>query len=155
VLTGRTIADIATNALALTTMVVTGLLVGFDFDASAPEILGGVLLLFLIGYAFSWIFAWVGLNSSSPETANAFGFMTIFPLTFLSSAFAPPDSMPDALEFFAEDVNPFTTMVDAVRSLFLGTPAGNDIWGAVLWCVGLIALFSLLAARSYRNAIRG
>ena len=95
-------------------MIVAGLLVGFDFNASALEILGGILLLFLIGYAFSWIFAWVGLNSASPETANAFGFMAIFPLTFLSSAFAPPESMPDALEFFATDINPFTTMVDAV-----------------------------------------
>jgi ABC-2 type transport system permease protein/oleandomycin transport system permease protein len=154
VLTGRTVADIATNALALAVMITTGLLVGFDFNASPFEIAGGILLLFLIGYAFSWIFAWVGLNSSSPETANAFGFMTIFPLTFLSSAFVPVDSMPEALQFFAEEINPFTTMVDAVRALFLGTPAGNDVWGAVAWCVGLIAVFALLSARSYRNAIR-
>jgi ABC transporter DrrB family efflux protein len=155
VLTGRTIADIATNLLSLTVMIVVGLLVGFSFGTSVFEVIGGILLLILIGYAFSWIFAWVGLNSGSPETANALGFMLIFPLTFLSSAFVPPQTMPEALQFFAEDINPFSTMVDAMRALFLGTPAGNDIWGAVAWCVGLIAVFSFLSARSYRNAIRG
>jgi ABC transporter DrrB family efflux protein len=153
VLTGRTIADIATNTLSLVTMIVVGLIVGFSFSSSVLEVIAGIALILLIGYTFSWIFAWVGLNSGSPETANALGFMLIFPLTFLSSAFVPPESMPKSLEFFAEDINPFTTMVDAMRALFIGTPAGNDIWGSVLWCVGLIALFSFLSARSYRNAI--
>jgi len=154
VLTGRTIADIATNSLSLAIMIGVGLLIGFDFDTSVPKVIGGILLLLLIGYAFSWIFAWVGLTSGSPETANAFGFMAIFPLTFLSSAFVPPDTMPGALEYFATEINPFTTMVDAVRHLFLGTPAGNDVWGSVLWAIGLIAFFSFLSARTYRNAVR-
>ena len=106
VLTGRTIADIATNLLSLVVMIAVGLIVGFTFTTSAPEVAGGILLLLLIGYTFSWIFAWVGLNSGSPETANALGFMLIFPLTFLSSAFVPPESMPDALEFFADRHQP-------------------------------------------------
>jgi ABC transporter DrrB family efflux protein len=155
VLTGRTIADIATNCLQLAIMIGVGLLIGFDFDAPVLKIIGGILLLLLIGYAFSWMFAWVGLTSGSPESANAFGFMAIFPLTFLSSAFVPADTMPAPLEYFAENINPFSTMVDATRALFLGTPAGNDIWASVLWCLGLIAVFSFLSARSYRNAIRG
>ena len=73
----------------------------------------------MIGYAFSWVFAYIGLISSSPEAANAFGFMFIFPLTFISSAFVPPESMPAVLETFAE-VNPFTTFVDALRALWQG-----------------------------------
>ena len=75
----------------------------------------GLVLLLLLGYAFSWIFALVGLYSSSPETANSIGFTLIFPLTFASSVFVPVESMPDGLRQFAE-ANPFTTVRDAVRS---------------------------------------
>ena len=88
---------------------------------------------------------------SSPESANAFGFIAIFPLTFASSAFVPPETMPDWLQTFAADINPFSTMVDAARALFVGGPAGSDIWGAVAWCLGLIVLFG--ACGDYRKAV--
>lgn len=153
VLTGRTTSDIAMNALALTVMIVVGYIVGFSFTTSAAEVIGGIALCLLIGYAFSWVFACVGLLASTPEAANAFGFIAIFPLTFASSAFVPPETMPDWLQTFAADVNPFSVMVDAVRSLFVGAPAGNDIWGSIAWCVGLIAVFGTLAVRRYRSAV--
>ncbi len=89
--------------------------------------LGGVALLLLLGYAFSWVFAFIGLASSSPEASNAYGFIVILPLTFASSVFVPVDSMPGWLQAFAA-VNPVTTMADATRTLFIGTPAGNDVW---------------------------
>jgi ABC transporter DrrB family efflux protein len=152
VVAGRTVADIATNLLSLVVMIVVGLLVGFSFGTSWYEVLAGVGLMLLFGYAFSWVFAYVGLSSSSPEASQSFGFMTIFPLTFASSAFVPVDSMPDWLQAFAE-VNPFTTVVDAMRALWLGTPAGNDIWGAVAWSVGLIVVFAWLSVRRYRRAV--
>jgi len=152
VLGGRTLADVATNAIAIAVTVVAGVLVGFSFDASVPEIVAGLGLLILFGYAFSWIFAFVALVTGSAEGANALGFMIIFPLSFCSSAFAPPDSMPAAIEAFAE-VNPFTMVVDAMRALWLGAPAGDAVWGAVAWSVGLIAVFSWLAVRLYRRAV--
>jgi ABC-2 type transport system permease protein/oleandomycin transport system permease protein len=152
VLTGRTLADVASNVLQLAVMIGVGLAVGFAFATSIPEILSGIALVLLIGYAFSWVFAFIGLSASSPEAANAYGFTIIFPLTFISSAFVPVDSMPSWLQKFAE-VNPITTMVDATRALFIGTPAGNDIWGAVLWALGIIAVFSALAVWRYRRAI--
>jgi ABC transporter DrrB family efflux protein len=153
VLTGRTLSDIAMNALALVVMVVVGYAVGFSFSTSPPEVIGGIALCLLIGYAFSWVFACVGLLASTPEAANAFGFIAIFPLTFASSAFVPPETMPDWLQYFATDINPFSTMVDAVRALFVGGPAGNDIWGTIVWCVALIAVFGTLAVRRYRTAV--
>jgi ABC-2 type transport system permease protein/oleandomycin transport system permease protein len=112
----------------------------------------GVALMVAFGHAFSWVFAYVGLISSSPEAANAFGFTAIFPLTFISSAFAPPDSMPAAIEWFAE-ANPFSTVVDALRALWLGTPAGHDVWAAFAWSVGITVVFGVLAARRYRRAV--
>jgi ABC transporter DrrB family efflux protein len=152
VLTGRTLADIATNVVQLVVMLAVGMAVGFDFKTSIPEILAGVGLLLLIGYAFSWVFALIGLIASSPEAANAFGFTILFPVTFVSSAFVPVESMPSWLQPVAEH-NPFTTMVDATRALFVGTPAGNDIWLAIVWSVGIIAAFGSLAVLRYRRSV--
>ncbi len=151
VLAGRTIADIATNLLSVIVLLVTGLIIGFQFDASVGEIALGFAILLLFGYAFSWVFAWLGLIVSSPEAANGIGFTLIFPITFISSAFVPVDSMPDALQWFAE-INPVTIIVDAMRHLWLDTPAGNNVWGAVVWALALIAIFAPIAVSKYRKA---
>ena len=132
-------------------LLAVGFIAGFNFqDTSVAEVLLGIVLLLLFGYAFSWIFALVGLFSSSPETANSIGFTAIFPLTFASSAFVPAESMPDGLQQFA-NANPFTTVVDAVRHLWLGTPANSDVWVAFLWCAVLLVVFVPLAIRRYRQ----
>ena len=150
VLAGRTLADIVTNALSLAILLVTGLIIGFSFDATVIEIVGGIGVLLLFGYAFSWVFAWLGMMVSSPEAANSLGFIAVFPLTFISSAFVPVKSMPAALEWFAE-INPFTIVVDAMRTLWLDAPGGS-VWGAVAWSLAIIALFAPLAVARYRTA---
>jgi ABC transporter DrrB family efflux protein len=151
VLAGRTFSDVLLNCLSLVVLFSVGFIAGFSFtDASAGEIALGIVILLLLGYAFSWIFALIGLYSSSPETANAIGFTLIFPLTFASSMFVPADSMPDGLRQVAE-ANPFTTITDALRSLWLGTPAHTDVWMAFVWIFGLIAVFAPLAVMRYRS----
>jgi ABC transporter DrrB family efflux protein len=153
VLAGRTVSDVATNSISIAVMLIVGVIVGFSFDAPLTHIVAGLLLLLLFGYAFSWVFAFVGLTSSSPEAAQSLGFIVIFPLTFVSSAFVPVESMPGALQAFAE-VNPFTIVVDAMRYLFLGTPAaGNNVWGAVAWSLGITAFFATLSVRKYKRAV--
>jgi ABC transporter DrrB family efflux protein len=152
VLTGRTFADISTNTIQLVVMLTVGLAVGFRFQTEAPTILGGIALLLLIGYAFSWVFAFIGLTASSPEAANAYGFIILFPLTFVSSAFVPVASMPSWLQPVAEH-NPFTTMVNAIRHLFIDAPAGNDVWLAVLWSVAIAVVFAILAILRYRRVV--
>jgi ABC-2 type transport system permease protein/oleandomycin transport system permease protein len=152
VLAGRTLADVATNMLSLVVMIVVGLLVVFSFSSPWYEVLLGVVLMLLFGYAFSWIFAFLGLTSSSPEAAQSMGFIAIFPLTFASSAFVPVDSMPDWLQAFA-NANPFTTMVDALRALWVEGPAGSDVWAAFAWSLGLIAVFAPLSVSRYRRAV--
>jgi ABC-type multidrug transport system permease subunit len=151
VLMGRTISDVALNCLSLVVLFAVGFACGFGFiDANAGEILAGLVLCLLLGYAFSWIFALIGLFSSSPETANAIGFTAIFPLTFASSIFVPVETMPDGLRQVAE-ANPFTTVSDAVRSYWLGTPAHTDRWVAFIWVAVLIAIFAPLAVARYRT----
>jgi ABC-2 type transport system permease protein/oleandomycin transport system permease protein len=154
VLTGRTIADFATNIVQLGIMIGVGIAVGFRFGGNVAEILAGIALLLLFGYAFSWFFAFLGLTASSPEASNAYGFIIILPLTFASSAFVPVATMPSWLQSFAE-VNPITFMVDATRALFLGLPAGNDVWFALAWTAGIIAVFGALSVWSYRRATAG
>lgn len=152
VLAGRTLADILTNSISIAVMLIVGIIAGFSFNAPLGEILLGIVLLLLFGYAFSWVFAFIGLTSSSPESSQALGFIIIFPLTFVSSAFVPVESMPAALQTFAE-VNPFTIVVDAMRSLFLGIPAGNNVWGAFAWAIGIAAVFAFLSVSRYKRAV--
>jgi ABC transporter DrrB family efflux protein len=151
VLAGRTSSDVLLNCLSLVVLLAVGFIAGFNFiDSDAGQVALGIVLLLLLGYAFSWIFALIGLIASSPETANSFGFMLIFPLTFASSAFVPAESMPDGLQQFAE-ANPFTTWVDAVRSLWIGTPPNSDIWMSFVWIAVLLAVFAPLAVARYRK----
>jgi ABC transporter DrrB family efflux protein len=152
VVAGRILADVGTNVIQLVIMFTVGIAAGFRFHTSLGEIVGGIALLLLIGYAFSWVFAFIGVTASSPEASNAYGFTILFPLTFVSSAFVPPETMPSWLEPIAEN-NPFTTMVDAARALFVDTPAGNDVWGAVGWSLAIIAVFSVLSVWRYRRAV--
>jgi ABC-type multidrug transport system permease subunit len=133
-------------------MLLVGFAVGFWFKTGPLEIVAGIGLLLLIGYAFSWVFAFIGLAASSPEASNAYGFTILIPITFISSAFVPVRSMPGWLEPIAEN-NPFTTMVDATRALFLDTPAGSDIWLSVTWSIGIALAFGTLAVWRYRRAV--
>ena len=150
VLAGRTLSDVATNALSIAILIVTGVIIGFSFHASVLHALAGVGLLLLFGYAWSWFFAFIGLLVSSPESANSVGFIAVFPLTFISSAFVPVKSMPTVLKDFA-NVNPFTITVDAMRHLWLGAPAHNSVWGAFVWAFVIMAVFAPLAVARYRR----
>jgi ABC transporter DrrB family efflux protein len=152
VVTGRTLADISTNVIQLVVMLAVGIAVGFRFDAGVPDVIAGIALCLLIGYAFSWVFAFIGLTASSPEAANAYGFTILFPLTFVSSAFVPVESMPGWLEPVAEH-NPFTTMVDATRELFVGIPSDGDVWLSVVWSLAIALVFGALAVWRFRRVV--
>ncbi len=153
VLAGRTLADVVTNTLSIAVLLVTGVIIGFSFHTTVLNAIAGVGLLLLFGYAFSWVFALLGLLVSTPEAANSVGFIVVFPLTFISSAFVPISTMPSVLQAFAK-VNPFTITVDAMRWLWIGAPpARNNVWEAVLWALVILAVFSPLAVARYRTAV--
>jgi ABC-2 type transport system permease protein/oleandomycin transport system permease protein len=153
VLAGRTLSDVVTNALSMIVLIITGLIIGFSFNTSFVDAIAGFLLLLVFGYAFSWVFALVGLMVSSPESANSIGFIAVFPLTFVSSAFVPISTFPAALRVFAR-VNPFTIMVNAMRHLWEGHAVavpGHYVWQGLIWIAVIFALFAPLAVARYRS----
>ena len=151
VLAGRALADVVTNLLSIGILLITGLIIGFRFDANIGEILAGLGILLLFGFASSWVFAVIGLSVSTPEAANGVGFTLIFPITFISSAFVPVESMPSGLEEVAQ-ANPVTVLCDAMRGLWLDAPVGNEIWLSIVWCFVIAAIFAPIAVAKYRKA---
>lgn len=159
VLIARTIADLTINTVSLSAMVITGLIVGWRPEAGIGGFIGGMALLLAFSWAFSWVLIWVGMKIKSVEAFNSAMFMVTFPLTFLSNAFVPSDSMPTVLRVFAE-WNPVSALVHATRTLFGNNGAMPEptVWpmqhSLVMSLVGIVmfvVIFAPLAARSFRR----
>ena len=150
VLAGRTLSDTARNAAAVLVMVLVGYAVGYRFEGTFAGALVAFALILVVGFAFSWIAAAIGLSVRNPQAAEMAAFTWSFPLVFASSIFVPTDTMPGWLEAFAE-ANPISLAANAVRELSTGVDPGNDLWLTVLWCVGIVALFRPLAVWRFRR----
>ncbi|MGW0752670.1 ABC transporter permease [Streptomyces sp. NPDC002587] len=161
VLTGRTLADLVQTSLTLVVLAIVAVLVGWRTHTNIGEVLAGFGLLLLLGYAFSWIGALIGLSVRTPEAATSGGLIWLFPLTFISNAFVPSENMPPFLQTIAE-WNPFSATVQACRVLFGNLPEGypvpdawpmqNPVLASVLWSLLIITVFRTLAVRKYRSA---
>jgi ABC-2 type transport system permease protein len=147
---GHISADLVRNIISGIIILLMGLLVGFRPDATGIEWLQVIGLALLFTLAISWLSAILGLFVKSLEAAQWIGFVLIFPLTFISSAFVPTDTMPSALQAFAEN-QPITHVINAVRSWLVGTPMGDSAWLAAVWCIGIIVVSAPLAVRLFRK----
>ncbi len=160
VLVGRTVADLALNALSIVVMGVTGFIVGWRIRSSLGEALAGFALLLLFAYAMSWLMATVGLLVRAPEVVQQASFIVIFPLTFIANTFVPTDNFPTVLKWIA-DWNPVSAVVQAARELFGNTAPGlaaGDTWSlqnpvlyTLIWSALLLAVFVPLSVRTYRR----
>lgn len=159
VLTGRTLADLVQTALTVVVLAIVGLLVGWRVHHGIPKALGAFALLLLLGYAFSWIGALIGLSVRTPEAATSGGLIWLFPVTFVSNAFVATSGMTPWLRHVAE-WNPFSATVQACRDLF-GNPGvvPSDAWpmqhpviASLIWSLVIIVVFRTLAVRKYRSA---
>jgi ABC-2 type transport system permease protein/oleandomycin transport system permease protein len=154
VLAGRTVADAVRNLFVLLLMTGVGYAIGFRFHAGAAAAAAAIGLAVLIGVAFSWINALVGLLVHDAETAGLAGLMPVIVLVFTSSTFVPVATMPGWLQAFAK-VNPITVTVDALRALVLGGPTAEHVWQALAWIIGLLAVTVPTAVLRYRRATAG
>jgi ABC transporter DrrB family efflux protein len=143
VLTGRTLTDLLRAMLAIAIMWIVGMLVGFRPGGGVAGGLAAVAIMLLFGFALSWVGVAMGALVRAPEALQGIIFAVVFPLTFVSSAFVPTDTMPDWLAWFA-DRQPMTLVTDAVRSLTLDGAGGPAAIPSVLWSVGtLVVAFPL------------
>jgi ABC-type multidrug transport system permease subunit len=149
VLAGRTFSDAFTNSLSVAILLVTGVIIGFSFNSDVFHVIAGILLLLLFGYAFSWVFAFVGLIASTPESANSVAFIAIFPLTLISSAFVPVASMPEPSGPCSGQPVHDHGQRDA---LAVARPARRQLRvGAVACAIGITVVFAPLAVSRYRK----
>lgn len=144
VLAGRTVADAGRNAFVLALMIGVAHLIGFRFHAGVAAATAMVGLALLVGVAFTWVNALIGLVVRNAEAAGLAGLLAVIPLVFTSSTFVPVATMPGWLQAFAA-VNPVTVTVDALRALTLGGPTAGDVWQA-LALLGAVLVVSVPAA---------
>lgn len=152
VMVGHTVTDGVRNFISAVVMVLVGLLVGFRPEANVGEWVLAAGLLFLFTLAISWFGAIFGLIVKTVEGAQWIGFVFIFPITMISSAFVPTETMPSALAAFARN-QPVTHVIEAMRSLLIGTPMNNHGWLAVIWMTGILLLCFMVANFMFRRKV--
>jgi ABC-2 type transport system permease protein len=146
---GHVLTSLVSNAISVVVIILVALVMGFR--SAAPIVswlaVAGILALFTL--ALTWMAVIAGLSAKSVDGAGAFSYPLIF-LPFISSAFVPTESMPPVVRTFADN-QPVTSIVEAIRSLLATEPVGNDIWVALVWCVGISIVAYYFAMRVYKR----
>ncbi len=152
VLWAHVLTSVVANLISLVVVILVALLLGFRTGAGVPEWLAvaGILILFTL--ALTWVAVVPGLTAKTVDGASAFAYPIIF-LPFVSSAFVPTATMPGPVRAFAEN-QPATAIVDTVRDLFAGRPAGDGIWPALGWCAVIMVVAYVFATVTYRRRIQ-
>jgi ABC-2 type transport system permease protein len=149
-LVGPLLADAARYSLASGVVLALGLVLGFRPGAGPGGVVAAVALLLVFSFSLSWIWTLLGLLMRSEQALMGLSMMILFPLTFVSNVFVPPETLPGWLEAFV-DVNPITVLVTATRGLMHGTAAGAEIVTVLAVSAGLVAVFGPLTMRRYRR----
>jgi ABC transporter DrrB family efflux protein len=150
ILAARTLADLLRLAYTIALLIVLGLLVGFRFGGTPPEVAAGLAIALLFGYACSWMFTLLGLVVKDAESATMAGFLVTFPVVFASSIFTAPATFPHWLETFAQ-AQPVTRVTDALRGLTAGTASLHTVESAVAWSLGILVVSAALATWRFRR----
>ena len=148
----------AGSLLTIIILLGTGLIVGWRTHAGFLHVAEGLALLLVFATAVIWIGLWLGILVRSPDAVMGIGFVIVFPITFISNAFVPIESMPDVLQWMSS-VNPVSVVVAAVRTLFGNpvSPVTKHVWpidhpvaAAWLYTGALIVVGYAVAQRRYR-----
>jgi ABC-2 type transport system permease protein len=150
-LLGALLGDMVRYLVAATVIIVLGLILGYRPDGGVPGVLASVGLVVLFSFGVSWIFTSLGLVMRSPNATMNAGFMSIFPLTFLSNVYVDPDTLPSGLEAFV-NANPISHLVSACRGLMDGTVEAENLIVVLGTTALLTAIFLPLTTYLYRRA---
>jgi ABC-type polysaccharide/polyol phosphate export permease len=158
-LIGHLTAEFCATLLAVTIMVLTGLIVGWGISSSALEAAASFGLLFLIAISMIWLGTLIGVLARSPDGVQGVAFVTVFPLTFVANTFVPVGGLPDGLRQVAE-YNPISAWAAAVRTLFgnptaipdgAAWPLEHPVIASIAWCLAILAIVVPLTVRAYRK----
>ncbi|MCL2501089.1 MAG: ABC transporter permease [Defluviitaleaceae bacterium] len=149
VLTGHAAASIVRNTITTAVIIGTAFIVGFRPQGGFTDwlIAAGILTLFNI--AISWMAILFGLLSKTPDGAIGFMF-PFFILPFISSGFAPIETMPRWLRWFAE-YQPMSPVIDATRNAMMDFPRDNSLWWALVWCIGITVFAFTCAVQVFKR----
>jgi ABC transporter DrrB family efflux protein len=157
---GRVVADVLYNAIILVVLMISGLAVGWRVNGTFGQFVAAVLLLGAFTFAMTWVGVFIGMKAPTVETVQQVGFITIFPLSFISNVFVPLQTLPDWLQPIAE-WNPFSAITQSVRQLFGNPVASTGSWPSenpyllsAIWIVVIIGVFAPLGVRTYNRANR-
>jgi ABC-2 type transport system permease protein len=151
-LAGPMMADLTRYALAASLSLTVGIIMGYRPGGGVFGAIAGVLLAMVTGWSLAWIFMYIGTIARSSQSVTSLSVMVLLPLTFVSNAFVPADSLPDWLKTLV-NLNPVTHVVTALRDLLNNGAVTPAVGLAVLGCVVVVAIFVPLTVRSYARKI--
>ncbi|MEY8748456.1 ABC transporter permease [Bacillales bacterium AN1005] len=151
VLWAHVLTSLVSNALTVVLVILVALLMGFRTSAHIVEWLAVAGILGLFTLALTWLAIIPGLTAVSMEGATAYSYPLVF-LPFISSAFVPTETMPTIVRVFAEN-QPVTSIVNSIRALLYEGSVGNDIWIALVWCVGIMILAYVFASKEFKRKL--
>ncbi|MBP3961690.1 ABC transporter permease [Paenibacillus lignilyticus] len=152
ILGGHVIASLVFNVISLIAIFLAAFLMGFRPQADALGWVLAILILLLSILAFTWIAVTFGLLAKTFEGAGVFAYILML-LLFVSSAFAPTDSMPRAVRVFAE-YQPMTPLIESIRSLLLGGTADQTTLSALIWSSAILVVFCYSAMKVYKRRMK-
>jgi len=148
ILVGYALAAAARWAVTATVLTVAALIAGMTVLGGPFDVFGLYLLALLINVAGILWAAGVAMRLRTMQ-AGPLMQMPVFLILFLAPVYVPLSLLTGWIEAVAT-VNPFTYVLEAVRSLV----AGDEVYVASAFAValGLVALFALWSLRGLRKA---
>ncbi|SIS83491.1 ABC transporter permease [Alicyclobacillus vulcanalis] len=147
-LAGALIADMMRYLIATALIFAMGYVIGYRPHGGWMHVVLAGLLVIACAFALSWIFAFFGVVARTATSVQGISMLVLFPLTFLSNAFVPVNTMPRWLQVFV-DVNPLSHLITAVRSLVNQGQATPDIAISLGGAAAAMLIFAPLAVIAY------
>ncbi len=147
-LAGALLADTVRYAIATAITFTVGIIMGLRPEGGPAAVVLAGLLVIVVAWAISWIFAYFGVVARTASSVSGIANLVLFPLTFLSNAFVPVDTLPSWLRWFTE-VNPISHLITAVRELVNHGAVTGDLWISLLGAAVVVAVFAPLTVRTY------